>query len=208
MNRSDAIGSCRIPISIVGLLAIASLAPAETNEFEDPEPSVAILGQPAPSFAVQDRNRIWQSWTDFRGMRGLVFIFATKETANQLNAVSELTAELAEQGLPTVIIDVSCGPQSCDATANYFGGSSDLPVRRDPKGAVAALYGVSGVPYAVVVDDDLFIRYIGGIGTNEAGTEKFSESVLAIARGETPNITSMEVQGVAAFLPGCGSGVR
>jgi len=196
---------CRIfkwPEALCAALAVTVASP---NAFADPEPQVAEIGQPAPAFSVQTRDRIWQSWTDFKGERGLVFVFATAE---KLSEVKALAAELSENDLPILVIDVTCGRGPRETCPAYRDHAPGLSVRYDPKGAVAALYGIPGVPYVVAVDSDLIIRVMGGVGRNADETAALARAFQTLAHGEAPAVTGIPVDNAAPFRPNCGREVR
>ena len=188
----------------MALCAALVVTAASFAAFADPEPRAVEIGHPAPDFSVQNRDRVWQSWTDFMGERGLVFVFTTADTVDKLGEIVVLESELSESGLPILLIDLTCGQGPDEAGAGYRNRAADLAVRFDPKGSVASLYNVPGAPYVIAVDSDLILRIMSGVGSNTADSAALVRALRVLAQGESPPVTDFPVTGSARYLPDCG----
>ncbi len=185
-----------------GLIAALSVAvglacpPAAAD---DPEPEEAVPGGPAPAFSVQHPDGYWQAWTDFLGEAGLLIVFATTGTARELSAldVSEGSA------LPALIIDTTCGGDPEEARDAYPAVNDTLSLRFDPRGEVARLYSVPAVPFAVAVDRDRVIVFMGGLGRTADETTAVRDAFAAIAGGQAPDLSRAPAGSATRFRPYC-----
>jgi hypothetical protein len=193
-----------IRICLLGLaLVLSSVAGASS----DPPPSKVSVGETAPAFSVLTADRFVRQGEEFEGSSGLVLLFATHDTADEVRALGKPLMRLAARGLNTLIIDIDCFTTIQAAEVFWKREGIKLPVRYD-NGSVAELFKVEGVPFAALIDRKKVVRYLGGIGVTQKERHRlmgFFEEQLSGVPDELPALPAGGAE--LSFLPHC-RGVR
>lgn len=190
--------------AIRGLLAAAAVTGALACQpaiADEPEPVKVAVGGPAPPFSVQHSDGYWQAWTDFYGEAGLLIVFATKETSEELGSLA--AERWSRPTLPVLLIDTTCGAGPEEVRSAYPEQDEGLSLRFDPRGDVARLYSVPAVPHAVAVNRDRQIVFMGGLGRTAHDIQIVKRALDAIAEGRKPAVSRGPVDGATRFRPYC-----
>lgn len=172
---------------VVVLLAVALLAwPAASTVYSDSPPAAggtAAQGKMAPDFTLKDRDGKEWKLSSLRGKRivlmdfGRSFCVPCKSVARDLQALHK---EYAAKGVQVLAINLDAReiptlPALVDAYKLTF------PILLDWQFEAARAYGLTTIPYLVLVDKKGIVRYVH-VGYSEDFTKTFKskiESLLA-----------------------------
>ena len=183
------------PYNVRGLVAVLSLflvscgtstAPSEkstaqvaTRSLEAPaKPQLAVVGQPAPDFSLDDLDGVPFQLSGQLGKTVVLewfnpdcpFVALAHERVESLKG---LGPALRERQIVMVAIN-SGGPgrQGHGAEANNRGRTRfgiDYPILLDPTGSIGQLYGAQRTPHMYVIDPSGVLVYRGAIDNTEGG---------------------------------------
>ena len=191
-----------IRAALLGCLACTLVAWGNASA-DDPPPGSVAVGEPAPAFSVRTAEGLVRRSQEFEGRSGLVLVFATHDTADEVRALEAHLVMLADRGIETLIVDIDCFASPQASQIFWTEAGARVPVRYDD-GAVAELFGVDGVPFAAYIDGDGVLRYLGGTGASSNEQRRFIgflDERLAGVPGEAPAIPAGG--GELSFLPRC-----
>ena len=189
---------------IRGLIAAVTIVGGLTCQLsaaDDPEPVRAEIGGPAPTFSVQHLDGYWQAWTNFFGEAGLLIVFVTKETSDELGP--HAAGGWSGRALPVLLIDTTCGADPEELQSTYPEASESLSLRFDPRGDIARLFDVPSVPHAVAVDRHGDIVFMGGLGRTPDEILSVKRALDAIADRREPASSRASAGGTRRFKPYC-----
>ncbi len=154
----------RLLIQFSLVLLLASLLTACGKKPETGGVSTATVGQPAPSFVLNDTNgRTW-NLADLKGKVVFVNFWATwcRPCTEELPAMETLHKTMAGRKFQMLAILNNDDPRMADNLAGRIGLT--FPILTDPSSKVARSYGITGVPETYIVDADGILRekFIGG----------------------------------------------
>jgi peroxiredoxin len=113
----------------------------------------AVVGKPAPDFALQDMSGRMVKLSDFRGKLVMLNFWATwcppcREEIPSMVKLNQLMA-----GKPFQMLAVSIDEGGGEAVAAFFKGAGiTLPALLDTDNSVSRRYGTTGVPETFVID--------------------------------------------------------
>ena len=137
-------------VAVVALVAVALLRDA-------PQPW-AVVGQPAPAFALESLNGGRVDLASLRGRPVILTFFASWCLPCRKELPLFLSAQGRHPGLALVGIVFQDEPAPARVFRNAIGG--DWPGLIDPGGAVARTYAVVGIPRTYFIDRDGVVRAI------------------------------------------------
>ena len=144
---------------------------------ESQSQSMAIIGEPAPDFTLQNLEGESVSLSDLRGSPVMINFWNTgcPPCRNEMPYLQEVYDENRDTGL--VLLTINIG-QSI-STIETFLEDNDLalPVLLDSDGAITRRYGMPGIPTTFFIDRDgiLRVKVIGGFPTKAAIDSRLSE---------------------------------
>lgn len=188
--------------SLLGCLTLSLVAWGNASA-DDPPPESAALGRSAPAFSVRTAEGFVRQAQDFEGRSGLVLLFATHDTADEVRALEAKLVVRADRGLESLIVDIDCFASPRASQIFWTEAGVRVPVRYDD-GAVARLFGVDGVPFAVYIDGDGVVRYLGGTGASRDEQHRFIGFLDDRLSGVPRDAPAIPAGGAElSFLPRC-----
>ena len=121
-------------------------------------------------------------------------------TENYDDYFVELIPQLAEQGIPMIMIMSNRNESDDDILGKVEELGLDVPVLRDENNHVADAYGTLTTPQLFVLDAERVIRYQGAVDdrtfTKKApDTNYLEDAIAALLDGEEPEITDSTATG-------------
>ena len=138
------------------LLLVGSLTACQKKEAQ---PLTAQIGQPAPTFALEDLSgRTW-NLAELRGKVVFVNFWATwcQPCVEELPAMETLQQGMAAASFQMLAILNNDDPRLAANLARKMGLT--FPVLLDPDGKVAKSYGITGVPETFIIDPAGILRH-------------------------------------------------
>jgi peroxiredoxin len=139
--------------------------------------SIAIIGEPAPDFTLQDLDGESVSFRDLKGSPVVINFWNTgcPPCRNEMPHLQAVYEENSDSGL--VLLTINIG-QSVSTVEDFLDENNlTLPVLLDSDGAVTQRYGMPGIPTTFFIDKDgiLRVKVIGGFPTKAAIDSRLSE---------------------------------
>lgn len=164
-------------VSISLLLIIITMTACSRKETAQP----AVEGRPAPDFTVRDLTGKETRLSDLKGNVVLVNLWATwcppcREEAPSIADLNRLMA-----GKPFRLLAISIDQGGKEAVDAFFKQARiSLPAYLDSDGAIARMYGITGVPETFVIDKKGVIikKVIGPIEWNAPEVVKFLDDAM------------------------------
>jgi peroxiredoxin len=142
-----------------------------------PGSSVAIIGEPAPDFTLQNLDGETVSFSDLKGSPMMINFWNTgcPPCVKEMPHLQAVYEENRDSGL--VLLTINIG-QSASTIEDFLEDNNlTLPVLLDSDGAVTQRYGMPGIPTTFFIDSDgiLRVKVIGGFPTKAAIDSRLSE---------------------------------
>ena len=139
------------------------------------------VGFPAPNFTFPDLNGQQVSLSDHRGKVVLVNIWATwcAPCRQEMPSMQKLYEKFRGENFE--ILAVSVDSTGRDAVASFMRKLNlTFPALLDPKGAIGPLYGATGVPESIIIDDEGIVvqKIIGPIDWATPKAFQFFEDLI------------------------------
>ncbi len=130
-----------------------------------PPPQKAVVGQPAPDFALMDtKGKAWKL-SELKGKVVFINFWATwcPPCVEEMPSMQKVNAFMPSNQFIMLTILSNDQPSLADAFVARIGAT--FPVLVDPKNQVATAYGLTGVPETYIIDKQGVLRekFIGGV---------------------------------------------
>ena len=159
----------RPPDSRFVFQAPASAARAENLANEPAEETSALVGKPAPDFALADLQGTRRALADHRGKVVLLDFWATwcGPCRREMPIIQQLHERYAKKGL--VVYGVNCSEPAARAKSFMTKYQYRFPTLLDRNGEVQGSFQVTAIPTVFIVDRKGFVRahLIGGRSESE-----------------------------------------
>lgn len=140
-------------------------------------------GQEAPRFSTVDVTGAPIGSATFAG-RLTALLFVSTACPTCMTTLEEL-AMLRHKALGNVVVICQAGRDSCARLAARYG--LDVPIVADGDGKIGQLFGISGVPTAVLIDEANRVLFYGQPQRGEELEDLFARAPEAAVAGEGEN---------------------
>lgn len=189
------------------VVAAALILPGAGWAQHDPQPEYPVIGKAAPRVVFASKVGVVETADSRFDTDALILIFATPESADEVMALQSRLARFADAGLPTLIVDVDCFTTRNDAATLWANRGLFLPLGFDD-GGLSGLYRVTGVSYAVLIDHEGILRYLGGLGRTAEQHELFTKLAEELISGARLSVHTLPIAEPGySHLPDC-RGIR
>ena len=166
--------------------------------------ATAVVGKPAPDFALKDQDGAEHKLADLRGKTVVLewinpgCPFVRRHYA--VDTMETLSKAYGAKGVVWLAVNSTASNTAAESKAWTADQKLGYPTLLDGDGAVGKRYGARTTPHMFVIDGAGVVRYAGAIDDDPAGKSKAPKNLVAAAldavlAGKAPAVSSSQPYG-------------